>query len=371
MVAACLVLAPAAARAADRVALVLGATAYEHFERSPVTAAELGAIASALEAAGFETTLATDATNSSGRVALGRFSRRADGADVAIVVLAGHVATLRGVTYFLPVSAQPARPTDLLSQGLAAPSFALAMRGAKEAALLAITTTDDAATRLGGLSPQPSFAGQPPANFVAAFSASRRVPQSQMNAVALAAARNLADAARDPAASLALLADAVAATDLGLIVGAPSSTLFRAPPEPEPEPEPAKPEPEPEPELELAEPEPEPVTEPEPEPEPEKPVAEGLDGDAERPVPGDLEKPVAPPTVSDDRLAQLRLLEGLMGRGQKREIQRRLRALGLYDGPIDAVFGPLTRNAIEAFQRERGAPVTGVLSPAELQALLR
>jgi peptidoglycan hydrolase-like protein with peptidoglycan-binding domain/DNA invertase Pin-like site-specific DNA recombinase len=54
-----------------------------------------------------------------------------------------------------------------------------------------------------------------------------------------------------------------------------------------------------------------------------------------------------------------------------RAVQRRLRALGLRPGPIDGLYGPRTRAAIERFQRTAGEPASGVLSAATATALRR
>lgn len=45
-------------------------------------------------------------------------------------------------------------------------------------------------------------------------------------------------------------------------------------------------------------------------------------------------------------------------------IQRRLTQLGLYDGPVDGVVGPRTREAIARYQQREGLPVTGLPSTA-------
>jgi Domain of unknown function (DUF4399)/Putative peptidoglycan binding domain len=53
-----------------------------------------------------------------------------------------------------------------------------------------------------------------------------------------------------------------------------------------------------------------------------------------------------------------------------REIQRVLAKKGLYPGSIDAIVGPLTRNAIKQYQGLNGSQETGCLTPDELKALL-
>jgi len=50
-------------------------------------------------------------------------------------------------------------------------------------------------------------------------------------------------------------------------------------------------------------------------------------------------------------------------------LQVALRAYGLYNGPIDAIAGPMTVRATKAFQRRAGSPVDGRAGPATRRAL--
>jgi peptidoglycan hydrolase-like protein with peptidoglycan-binding domain len=52
-----------------------------------------------------------------------------------------------------------------------------------------------------------------------------------------------------------------------------------------------------------------------------------------------------------------------------REAQERLRRLGLYSGPVDGLWGPETRSAMERFQRGRGMAVTARLDDPTLAAI--
>jgi len=49
--------------------------------------------------------------------------------------------------------------------------------------------------------------------------------------------------------------------------------------------------------------------------------------------------------------------------------QERLAQLGYYNGPVDGVFGPTTRDAVAKFQIANQLNVTGSLSPDTMQSL--
>ncbi len=46
------------------------------------------------------------------------------------------------------------------------------------------------------------------------------------------------------------------------------------------------------------------------------------------------------------------------------QLQRSLARLGLYDGAIDGIAGPMTRQAVARFEADNGRPVTGRIDPA-------
>jgi tRNA A-37 threonylcarbamoyl transferase component Bud32 len=62
--------------------------------------------------------------------------------------------------------------------------------------------------------------------------------------------------------------------------------------------------------------------------------------------------------------------EETLGHPERASIQQRLSAAGLYRGAADGSFGPATREAIAAYQRANNLPATGILTPAEIAALL-
>jgi|GEM_PF-1712655 len=94
-------------------------------------------------------------------------------------------------------------------------------------------------------------------------------------------------------------------------------------------------------------------------PEPERDVAapQGLDEAEVAAVPEDAA--VTPsPTV-----------DPVLSAEERRTVQRSLRRLGLYDARIDAIFGPITRAGVRAFQERIGAEPTGYLSLEQIERL--
>jgi peptidoglycan hydrolase-like protein with peptidoglycan-binding domain len=63
------------------------------------------------------------------------------------------------------------------------------------------------------------------------------------------------------------------------------------------------------------------------------------------------------------------VLPGWAGDAALQEAQQQLSHLGYDPGTADGVYGPRTRQALEAFQRARNLPVTGQLDTATLQEL--
>ena len=62
--------------------------------------------------------------------------------------------------------------------------------------------------------------------------------------------------------------------------------------------------------------------------------------------------------------------EDKMSEANRRQVQEALHGLGYYNGPIDGIFGPLTRASIRRFQDSIGEKETGLLTAAEAGRLV-
>ena len=51
------------------------------------------------------------------------------------------------------------------------------------------------------------------------------------------------------------------------------------------------------------------------------------------------------------------------------DLQSDLKAAGFDPGPIDGVYGPLTKAAVEAYQRDKGLTIDGIAGPETLGSL--
>lgn len=62
--------------------------------------------------------------------------------------------------------------------------------------------------------------------------------------------------------------------------------------------------------------------------------------------------------------------EANMSDADRRQVQGALRRLHYYQGPVDGMFGPLTRAAIRRFQQDSWTKPTGSLTAEEATRLL-
>ena len=108
-----LLIGPAIASAAGRVALVVGNGTYTHIGQLPNPGNDASDVSSALRRLGFQVTVVFDANRAELTDALREFTRRSAGAAASLVFYAGHGIEMDGVNYLLPVDARLERDTDV------------------------------------------------------------------------------------------------------------------------------------------------------------------------------------------------------------------------------------------------------------------
>jgi peptidoglycan hydrolase-like protein with peptidoglycan-binding domain len=62
--------------------------------------------------------------------------------------------------------------------------------------------------------------------------------------------------------------------------------------------------------------------------------------------------------------------EAAMSDTSRRQVQETLHRLRYYQGPVDGIFGPLTRAAIRRFQQDIGTKPTGSLTADEANCVV-
>jgi len=109
-----LVCAAGVAKAAERVALVVGNGAYEHTVPLANPVNDAGAIAAALERLGFAVVVATDGSQAAMEASIRDLARQARGAELALFFYAGHGLQVNGINYLIPVDAVLESEDDLV-----------------------------------------------------------------------------------------------------------------------------------------------------------------------------------------------------------------------------------------------------------------
>lgn len=322
------------AQAGGRVALVLACEKYENFEESEIDVKWAGELGQALKEHNFDVTVAGDRNDAESRAALREFALKAKGADFALIVASGHVTTYQNQSFFLPQNAKIQRATDLFSRALSLASIADIAGRAKSAALLVIMTVPDIASTVSEIDTRPAMGGQQAANVITVFSSSSRVPVSGVDRVAVQASDRLLAAAQEETLTLAALVNSVSAEGSGLVVGKVSDIDLSG----------SAPSSKPEGASKTA------VIQP-------AETAAKAQAEAERKI---REASIArDPGGAGDTLTL----------DERRDVQRRLQSLRLYQGVADGTFGEQTRVAIREFQKLSGVPETGNLTRAEFERL--
>ena len=310
------------AHAGARVAMILASEDYQSFKRSEVGLRKAEEILDLLRARGFDAALVTNPANAAARAALRDFATKVATADIALAFLLGHGLSSVGQTFFLPSNASIDRSTDLLSRGLSVTNIAQIVSRAQTGGVCFLMTTPNFVKPIDGVDVKPQFDGDTK-NIAVAFSNSAKIPISRIEAAAGLAASDVVNLLqRQPNADLRQLIAACGSQQQGTIFGLAAN-------------------------VNLATPE------------------------KSRPVEVETEKKAVPQPTPVESSTALETLERLLDPRQVRRIQTRLAEMGLYQGPIDAVIGILTRNAIKEYQRKTGVAETGFLTPEQLAALTK
>ena len=310
------------AHAGARVAMILASEDYQSFKRSEVGLRKAEEILDLLRARGFDAALVTNPANAAARAALRDFATKVAGADIAVAFLLGHGLSSVGQTFFLPSNVSIDRSTDLLSRGLSVTNIAQIVSRAQAGGVCFLMTTPNFVKPIDGVDVKPQFDGDTK-NIAVAFSNSAKIPISRIEAAAGLAASDVVNLLqRQPNADLKQLIAACGSQQQGTIFGLAAN-------------------------VNLATPE------------------------KSRPVEVETEKKAVPQPTPVESSTALETLERLLDPRQVRRIQTRLAEMGLYQGPIDAVIGILTRNAIKEYQRKTGVAETGFLTPEQLAALTK
>ncbi len=115
----------------ERVALIIGNSAYEDVAPLENPKNDATDLAAALERIGFAVTLAIDLDNQGMRGALREFRDAANGADMAIVYFAGHGVEIAKQNYLIPVDAHLETDSDVLFDTIPIDLINEAVSGAK------------------------------------------------------------------------------------------------------------------------------------------------------------------------------------------------------------------------------------------------
>jgi len=141
-VAAALVV-PGLARAADRVALVLGMADYRTIPVLANAANDARLIGQTLDRIGFEVTTLIDAPADAVQDALASFAFRAETADLALIYFAGHGIEVQGQNYLIPVDAEVRSNADVARVAASLDDLLAAVDGARKMRIVILDSCRD------------------------------------------------------------------------------------------------------------------------------------------------------------------------------------------------------------------------------------
>jgi hypothetical protein len=342
-------LAPAQAAPA-RHALVIGNGTYATLPGLPACLLSAHTVAAALRGAGFDVVEREDVTAGGIDAAIAEAARQlaGDPAASAFVYVCSYATAFNDRPFLLPISANIARPADVLTQGVLAKSLLdLLTQGGGRPAVLAL---DVVPAPIGPATGTPANPTPANANMgldamvqvslpegLGVIAASQAPPPDAPTSLATSLTVNLKGTAVQIAPLLAAVQQQLRAakpvTIAALHSPAVQAYLVGAPPSP-PAPPPSS-----------------------------------ASKSAESPQVATANPPARAPTAAPTPALLSMPAEENMTEADRRRIQTVLTQLGYYDGKVDGVFGPDTRAAIRRYQHELGATMTGRLTTEQASKL--
>src|ERR1700758_186336 len=139
-----MVLAPSAALADKRVALVVGNSAYQSVPKLPNPSGDANAVAKMFKDAGFDSVdVLINVGNLEFKRAIRKFESTADQADIAVVYYAGHGLEIGGNNYLIPVDARLASDRDADDEAIPLERLVSAADGARRLRLVILDACRD------------------------------------------------------------------------------------------------------------------------------------------------------------------------------------------------------------------------------------
>jgi hypothetical protein len=139
-----MVLAPDAAWAEKRVALIVGNSTYQTVPQLPNPSRDATAVAKMFKDAGFDSVeVAVNVGNLEFKRAIRKFEATADQADIAVVYYAGHGLEIGGINYLIPVDARLASDRDADDEAIPLERMVSSADGAKRLRLIILDACRD------------------------------------------------------------------------------------------------------------------------------------------------------------------------------------------------------------------------------------
>ncbi|HVP45815.1 MAG TPA: caspase family protein, partial [Bryobacteraceae bacterium] len=139
-----MVLAPEAAWADKRVALIVGNSGYQTVPQLPNPSRDASAVAKMFRDAGFDSVeLVINVGNLDFKRAIRKFENAADQADIAVVFYAGHGLEIGGTNYLIPVDARLASDRDADDEAIPLERLVSSADGARRLRLIMLDACRD------------------------------------------------------------------------------------------------------------------------------------------------------------------------------------------------------------------------------------